>query len=247
MKLVQSEIFKKYPEIIFGFNTRDGLNRQGPYFFNVSKSVGDDEKIVDENRAAFINRLWLDATNVAMQKQVHSDIITYVTGGGIVGESDAMITNKPGLGLAISVADCTPVFIYDPENKAIAGVHSGWRGTEKQILLKTLKKLVKDFNSNSQNIIVYIGPCISQKKYEVGEEVASLFDEKYSIKNGSKYLLSVGDINYDTLLNFGIPSYNIEYSKLCTFEDKTLHSYRRDGKKSGRSWGIIAMKNNIAE
>jgi hypothetical protein len=245
MKLVESEILKKYPEIIFGFNTRDGLNRKEPYFFNVSKSVGDDEIIVDENRAAFLNRLGLDYTNVVIQKQVHSDIVTYVTGGGIVGESDAMITDKPGLGLAISVADCTPIFIYDPANKVIAGVHSGWRGTEKQILLKTLEKLVKDFHVNPQNLIVYIGPCISQKKYEVGEEVAFLFDEKYWIKNKNKYLLSVGDINYDMLINLGIPSGNIEYSQKCTYENNNLHSYRRDGQKSGRSWGIIAMKNNF--
>ena len=245
MKLLQSEIFKKYPDVIFGFNIKDGLNRKEPYFFNMSMSVGDDEKIVDKNRTAFFSRLGLNGSNVAIQKQIHSDIITYVTGGGIVGESDAMITDKPGMGLAISVADCTPIFIYDPENKVIAGVHSGWKGTEKQILHKTLERLVKDFNSNPQNLIVYIGPCISQIKYEVGKEVASLFDKKYSIKNDDKYLLSVGDINYDMLLNFGILTDNIEYSKLCTYENRNLHSYRRDGLKSGRSWGIIAMKNNI--
>lgn len=243
MKFIQPEIFKKYPEIIFGFSTKIGLNRGAPFYFNMSFSTGDDEKIVAENRKAFFNALGLSEDKVAVQKQIHSDIVKYVTCGGMNGESDAMITNRSNLGLAISTADCTPVFIYDPENKIIAAVHSGWRGTVKKILLKTLQRLVDDFDSNPGKLITYIGPSISRKNYEVGSEVADLFDEKYKTKKADKYLLDVSGANYDMLINFGLQKNNIETSSLCTYEEKELlHSYRRDGINSGRSMGIIALR-----
>jgi YfiH family protein len=243
MKVIRSEIFNNYPEIIFGFSTKIGLNRPAPYYFNLSLSVGDDEKIVKENRKAFFGELGLSDENVAIQKQIHSDIVRYATKGGIVGESDAMITDKKNLGLAIGVADCTPIFIYDPENKVIAAVHSGWNGTANRILEKTVLKLKSDYNSKHEKLVAYIGPSISQKKYEVGKEVAGLFDDKYKIKKGEKYLLNVASANYDMLINSGLMKYNIEKSNLCTYEEKDLlHSYRRDGKKSGRSMGIIVMR-----
>ncbi len=243
MKFIQPEIFKKYSEIIFGFSTKIGLNRGAPFYFNMSFSTGDDEKIVAENRKAFFNALGLSGDKIAVQKQIHSDIVKYVTCGGMNGESDAMITNRSNLGLAISTADCTPVFIYDPENEVIAAVHSGWRGTVKKILLKTLQRLVDDFDSNPGKLITYIGPSISRKNYEVGNEVADLFDEKYKTKKADKYLLDVSGANYDMLINFGLQKNNIETSSLCTYEEKELlHSYRRDGIKSGRSMGIIALR-----
>lgn len=248
MKLIQSGILKKYPEIIFGFSTKIGLNRTAPYYFNLSYSVGDDEKIVEENREAFFKTLGLTGKNIAVQKQVHSDTIKYVTHGGMNGESDAMVTDKINLGLAISVADCTPVFIYDPENKVIAGVHSGWKGTGKKILTKTLQKLARDFNSDPEKLIAYIGPSICQKNYEVGKEVADFFDKKYKTKKGDKYLLDVSEVNYNMLINFGLQKNNIEKSELCTYEEKEiLHSYRRDGRKSGRSFGVIALGERYAE
>jgi YfiH family protein len=243
MQLIRSEIFKKLPEINFAFSTKKGLGRLAPYYFNLSLSVGDNEKTVKENRKAFFDELGLTDENVAIQKQTHSDIIRYVTKGGIVGESDAMITDKKNLGLAIGVADCTPIFIYDPENKVIAAVHSGWRGTAKRILEKTVLKLKSDYNSKPEKLVAYIGPSISQKNYEVGKEVADLFDDKYKMQRDEKYLLDVASANYDMLINSGLLKENIEISDLCTYEEKDLlHSYRRDGKKSGRSMGVIVMK-----
>ena len=243
MQLIRSQIFKKYPNLNFAFSTKIGLNRTAPYFFNLSLSVGDDEKIVKENRKTFFTEPGLSEENVAIQKQTHSNIVRYVTKGGIVGESDAMFTDKKKLGLAIGVADCTPIFIFDPENKIIAGVHSGWRGTEKRILEKTILKLKSEFNSKPEKLVAYIGPSISQKNYEVGKEVADQFDDKYKIKKGEKYLLDVASANYDMLINSGLQQHNIEKSNLCTYEEKDLlHSYRRDGQKSGRSMGIIAIR-----
>lgn len=209
----------------------------------MSLSVQDSRENVLENRRYFFKRSGLNESNVATQKQIHDDNITFIDEGVNCGESDAMITDKPNLGLAISSADCPAIFLFDIEKKIIAAVHSGWRGTEKKILFKVLTKLVQDFNCKPNNITAYIAPSISQIHYEVGEDVASLFDEKYSIKKNPKYLLDLRRINRDLMLKFGLLKKNIQVSSLCSYEMKDLlHSYRRDGMVSGRAFGVIAMK-----
>ncbi len=90
-----------------------------------------------------------------------------------------MVTARKNIALAVSIADCTPILIYDKKNKIIAGVHSGWRGTYKRILEKTIRKMLKEFNSDPQNIIAYLGPSICQKHYEVGDEVAKKFTREF--------------------------------------------------------------------
>jgi YfiH family protein len=243
MLIIGTRIFDKYPEIIFGFSTKIGNEREAPFYFNVSFSVGDDKKNVEENRNEFFSTLGLASVSIAFQKQVHGDIVSVVNTAGNCGESDAMITNTLNLGLAISTADCAAIFIYDPVNKVIAAVHSGWRGTEKKILSKTLFKLISDFNSKPQNLIAYIAPSISMGNYEVGREVAKLFNEKYVKQKGEKFFLGVAEANYDMLLENGLKPENVKKSELCSFEAKELfHSYRRDGIRSGRTLGVIAMK-----
>lgn len=243
MLILKPHIFKSYPEIIFGFSPRFANDCKLPFYFNLSFTVGDDKDTVNKNREEFFNCLGLSTKSVSYQHQIHEDSVSIIDEGGYCGESDALITTKKELGLAISTADCTPIFIYDRVKKIIAAVHSGWRGTEKKILNKTIDKLKTEFNSTVTDMIVYIGPSISQVNYEVGIEVAEKFDSKYSVKNKDKFLLDVAGINYDLLVNAGVKKSNIQQSKLCSFEMSELcHSYRRDGKNSGRSFGLIAMK-----
>jgi YfiH family protein len=243
--IIQSQIFRRFENVLFGVSGRFAPETSEPYFFNMSLSVGDDSKIVKQNRSVFFNKLGLGIDNVAFQKQIHSDIITYVSQAGNCGQSDAMITDKPGIGLAVSSADCVPVFIYDNKNKVIAGIHSGWRGTEKKIVEKTILKLQNGFGANPEELFAYIGPSISQANYEVDKEVADKFDGKYLMSNGNgKFLLNVSGACYDMLLCKGIPHQNIQHSGLCTFGmNNLLHSYRRDGLKSGRQLGVIALIN----
>lgn len=245
MLVLKSSLLNRFPQVTFGFSTKIGLKRRHPYYFNMSLSVQDSQENVHSNRKYFFNRLGLSESTVATQKQIHGDKVSFIDESINCEESDAMITSKPGLGLAISSADCPAIFLFDEHKKTIAAVHSGWKGTEKKILLKTLIKLERDFNCKPNNIVAYIAPSISQKHYEVGEEVASLFDEKYSIKKNAKYFLDLHDANRDILLNFGLLKKNIQVSSLCSFEMKDfLHSYRRDGITSGRAFGVIAIKFN---
>ncbi len=242
MKIIKAKIFKQFPEITFGMSTKFKFDDTDKFNFNMSSNIGDEVERVGSNRRLFFETLGLSIENVAHQTQIHSDIIKETGYGGSVGESDAIITPRKGIGIAISAADCTTIYIYDKVEKVIAGVHSGWRGTEQKILLKTLERLKSEFDSVPENIFVFIAPSISQRRYEVGKEVAEKFDIKYSIPIGEKYLLDVSKINYDLLVKFGIPKEQIEMSNLCSFDESYIHSFRRDKNESGRAFGVIAMK-----
>jgi polyphenol oxidase len=246
MLIVKPFIFKQYPEIVYGFSTKIGPNANPPYYFNLSNSVGDNKEIVDLSRESFFYKLGLNENKISYQKQVHEDYIREVNVSGNCGESDALITTSKNLGLAISSADCPAIFIYDPVKKNIAAVHSGWRGTEKKIVQKTIIKLKDEFSSDPQDLICYIGPSISQKNYEVGEEVAHKFDDEFILKKEDKFYLDVAGVSYKMMIAEGVKKINIQVSKLCSFEyESLLHSYRRDGQKSGRALGVIAMKEKL--
>ena len=245
MLIIKPFIFKRFSEIVFGFSTKIGSNAKLPYHFNLSYSVGDEKEIVDSNRKLFFRELGLNEKMISYQKQVHEDKISMVNSFGSCGQSDALVTKTKNLGLAISTADCPAIFIFDPIQRVIAAVHSGWKGTEKKILAKTIQKLKDDFQSDPLNLICYIGSSISQKNYEVGEEGASKFDKESVSINENKFYLNLSGANYKMLIEAGVKEVNIQVSGLCTYEyENLLHSYRRDGIKSGRALGIIAMKEN---
>lgn len=242
MQVIKSEILGKFPEIIFGFSTKIGLNREAPFYFNTSKSVPDDLEIVEQNRIAFCSEIGITNQKVCFQKQIHSDIVTKVDENYKMLESDALYTKEAGYALAISSADCVPIFLYDPIAKIIAGVHSGWKGTAQNILTKTIEKIIEE-GAKPGNLLAYIGPCISGDNYQVGEEVANQFNSKYIRKLKNKMFLDLKAANLDFLINAGLHQTNIEMSDLCSFqEEKLLHSYRRDGKVSGRAIGVICIR-----
>ncbi len=243
MLILKPHIFNEFPEIIFGFSTKFGTESKPPYYFNLSLSVDDERETVINNRKTFFTALGLSMGMAAFQKQVHGDTITCISEPGNAGESDAMITDKTDTALCISTADCTSIFIYERKKKIIAGIHSGWRGTQKEITAKTLKKLKSDFGCNAENLFVYLGPSVSQVNYEVGREVADQFEARYVDKKDNKLYLDVAAANYDMIINEGVPPGQIQKSALCSFEYKELlHSYRRDGRLSGRALGAIALK-----
>ena len=242
MKIIKSKIFEQFPEITFGMSTKFKFDDADRFNFNMSSNIGDEPERVVSNRRLFFEALGLSIENVAYLNQIHSDIIKETGYGGSVGESDAIITPRKEIGIAISAADCSTIYIYDKVEKVIAGVHSGWRGTDKKILKKTLEILISEFDSIPENLFAFIAPAISQSNYEVGREVAEKFDEKYSIRIGEKFLLDVSKINYDMLIKFGIPIEQIEISELCSFDENYIHSFRRDKSESGRAFGVIALR-----
>jgi len=243
--MIKSNLFSNFPEIIFGMSTKKTSDKSDIFNNNMSLSIGDDKMNVEGNRLEFYKVLGLNQEHIATQYQIHSNKINHVTKGGFYGESDALITNKKGIGLAISTADCVAIFIYDREKQIIAGVHSGWRGTKVKILDKTIQEMKDKYYCNPSDLFAFIAPSITQKNYEVSLEVANQFEDVYSDIIDQKLCLDLKRVNFDMLINHEIPLKQIEVSYLCSYEEKELlHSFRRDGDKSGRAFGIIAMKEN---
>ncbi len=116
---------------------------------------------------------------VVRAKQVHTDIIHIVDGPAQL-RGDALVTATPGLALAVSTADCLPVLLADPENRVVAAIHAGWRGTLKRIVQKTVGLMRARFGSNPRKLLAALGPGIQVCCYEVGMEVVDEFRSQFS-------------------------------------------------------------------
>ena len=111
-------------------------------------------------------------------KQVHGKNIVIVTKKTkAIFEADAVITNERGLFLSVMTADCVPILMYDDKRKVIAAVHSGWRGTDKEIAKFCVYDLVEKFAVAPENLQIYIGPSIRQCCYEVSFDVTERFKQ----------------------------------------------------------------------
>ncbi|MCB0723625.1 MAG: peptidoglycan editing factor PgeF [Ignavibacteriae bacterium] len=241
MSYTYPEIFQKFPEIKFGFSTIEG-GVSSPYGMNLSLATNDEKENVLKNREVFFGGLGIPLENVNFQRQVHSDISKDIICGGFAGECDATFTNKKDVFLTVSVADCLPVFLYDPVKRIISAIHAGWRGTANKITEKTIQQLITLYGIDPGNLVTYLGPCISQEYFEVGEEVGELFSEDVKYKKGDKYHIDLKKENTSQLIRLGVMKENIEISPHCTYGEKdTFHSYRRDREMSGRMFGVIGM------
>jgi len=226
-----------------------------PYGFSMALHTGEELERIVENRNKLSILLNINhKIHYVVANQTHSDHIEIIdkeqTKGwqdaeDAVKDCDALITNKDNVILTMLTADCVPVLMYDKEKKVVAAVHAGWKGTEKKIVAKTVKKMIERYGCKAENIEVGIAPSIGKCCYEVGEDVASHF-LKYGLsleKKGEKHMLDLPDINERQLLEVGIKEENIEMSGICTScQNNEYFSYRKEKGCSGRFMSLIGMK-----
>ncbi len=244
-QIIKSKSLSSDQNLIHGISTRD--ENEPPNFNNLSKHVGDDIVAVMKNRARFFGSLGISESNLVHANQVYADGVTIISSPSLYPQTDALISQHKNLFLVISVADCMPVMMYDPENNVIANVHSGWRGTQKNIAGKSIVIMQKEFGTNPAELIIFMGPAISKKSFEVDKDVADMFSEKYvAPKHGAhvKYLVDTVSVVNDSLLAAGVSHANIEHCPICTYEDSSTHSYRRDKSRSGRMFAVIGIITN---
>jgi polyphenol oxidase len=243
IKIIYSNKFKNYPELLFGFSTKPGGVSPAPYFLNLSASVGDEIVNVNKNREIFFTELDIDVKNLCMMQQIHSGKAEYTDSPQLVIDCDAIFTDKANVFLVVSVADCIPIFLYEPEKKIIASIHAGWNGTVAGITENCINIMIEECEIDPAKLIAYIGPGISQENYEVGEEVGIFFDDDVKKSMNGKYYVDLKKENVNQLLSKGVKEENIEVSPYCTFKAEDLfHSHRRDRGKTGRMFGVIGMK-----
>lgn len=177
--------------------------------------------------------------DVVQMSQVHGNNVAIATSGDLgtkILDCDGLITNNPKVTLSIRVADCLPIFIYDPKSGARGLVHAGWRGLEKEIIKMAIQKMKDKWKIEPEKLNVYIGPHICQKHYEVGPELIEKFKKYRSAikKTKGKAFIDLATVAKTQLINLGVNAKNIKIDKTCTLENKKLFSYRRN-KSKGRN------------
>ncbi|WP_455538497.1 peptidoglycan editing factor PgeF [Terrisporobacter sp.] len=190
--------------------------------------------------------------NLTRNSQIHSSIVNKIDENNIGQriDGDALITNVKEVPLLILTADCVPVVIIDPKNKAIGIAHAGWRGTYDKICKNTIDEMVKNYNSDPKDLICIIGPSIGPCCYEVSKDLVGKFNsnlanysEKFYIIKDNKYYLDLWKINELTLKECSVKDENIINLQICTNcnHDK-FYSYRKHNKTPKRIGTMIQIK-----
>lgn len=240
------KIFEQFPELLAIETTRHGGLSQKPYErLNLGFNSGDDLELVKRNRKLLYDCLDIREKRVVYANQIHKDYILVVTRCGAYNGYDALITQNKNAYLSITVADCTPILIYDPVEKVVAAIHAGWKGTVAQIVAKTIQRMESTFKTKAANCVAYIGTCIDEQSFEVDVDVAQEF--AYQFKrfdtHKKKFFVDLKQANKAQLLNSGIPENQIEVSPYSTvLHNQNFFSYRKEKGKTGRMMVMIGIK-----
>ncbi len=210
---------------------------------NLAYNTSEIPEIISKNRKELLHQFGIAPDKIAFADQVHGNNISIVTSGCISKDTDALITQKTGLALAIQAADCAIILVSEPQSQTIAAVHAGWRGAASGIASKTIERM-KSLGAVMSFAKAYISPCICVNHFEVGMEVAKQFPKSYvDYKNYSKPHINLKDFLKDRLIKSGVSEKNIEVDDGCTIEnEKNFYSYRREKEKSGRMLAVIQMQ-----
>jgi hypothetical protein len=164
--------------------------------------------------------------------QIHSSKVAVVSKnqlGTDINDCDGLVTNDPNIYLKISVADCIPLTLFDPQNKCIGLVHAGWRGLYGGIITNAIHTMSENFGTDPADIVAEIGPHICEKHYEIKDDLAEKFSGFPSaVRNADgRMFLDLAKVAEIQLSACGVLADNIKGDRRCTFEDKSLPSYRR--------------------
>jgi YfiH family protein len=221
----------------------DGGHSKGNFAnFNLALHVGDEQASVLANRALLSKHynlpsapIWINQTHSKMS--VNADSISSIV------NADASYSKKFGTVCGVLTADCLPVFVSNREGTAVGIAHAGWRGLVDGII----ESLIESLDCNGEDLIVHLGPAISQLSFEVGSEVKSQylsknknFENCFSYLN-NKYYLDLYEAARIVLKGLGVNS--ISGGDRCSYKESDQYfSYRRDGKSSGRMAHLIWME-----
>jgi len=250
--LIKSKILNQFKNIEHGFFDKKGGKSSGIYKSLNCGSGSFDKKInIKKNLNIVLNKIKYKKKNLILLNQMHSNKFYYLKKNPKKRlKGDGILTNYRQIALGILTADCAPILFYDPKKKIIGAAHAGWRSAYKRITKKIINFYLKN-GSNLKDIYIVIGPCISQKNYEVKNDFKKKFvkqnsnNKKYFKSKAKKIFFSLKDYIAGQLKEFGIK--NIEIIKKDTFNVKNnFFSARRSLKNKnndyGRNISIIMIK-----
>jgi polyphenol oxidase len=192
-----------------------------------------------ESRRTFAAVLGLDGAELTTIGSVHGAEVARVDEPvGSVDDVDALVTDRPGVALFATYADCYPIVLWDPGKRVAGLVHAGWRGTRAGVAAAAVRFMADEFGAS--HVTAALGPGICGRCYEVGDEVASQFDARFvNPGSGGRWLLDLAAANRAQLEDAGAKAvYDIA---VCTKEHYLFPSHRRhpDGTRFG---AIVAVR-----
>ena len=270
-------LYKEFEKIEFirhAFSSRMGGVSEGIYSsMNFKEDGADINENIRENYRRIANALGCDVNKMVRSQLCHGVRVHEVAeddfGVGVLAKStlldyDGLITNKPGVTLGATFADCVPLYFIDEAHNAIGLAHSGWRGTVDRIALHMLDAMGKAYGTQPDQVQVAIGPCICGECYEVGAELKDSFAKDFSgaIENTTgisfdneicrklykndyeeKYLLDLRKANLMTFLNAGVPREHIQVSDICSCcNPELIFSHRFTKGQRGVSAAFLGIK-----
>ena len=176
-------------------------------------------------------------------RQIHSAHVFGASGlADREQEGDALITGEPGKSIGVRTADCVPILLVDPEHRAVAAVHAGWRGSAAEIVKRTIEAMTRTFGTAASALHAAIGPCVRNCCYEVGENVlqqfSALFPEWGAVPEKGK--LDLAEANRRQMQAVGVARDSIFDCCLCTCcHGVEFFSFRREPQNPGRMLSAI--------
>ena len=251
--MITSKKLNKLNGISHGFFNRCGGKSKGIYkSLNCGPGSNDKRINIYENLKIVKRKINKDCKNIILLNQIHSNKFIFINKNFKKKrkfKADAIITNQKKLPIGILTADCVPILICDKKKNIIAAIHAGWKGAYKNILTRVIKFMLKK-DCHIKDIHVAIGPCISQKNYNVKEDFFKKFIKKD--KKNTKFFKK-----RKNLLYFDLPGYiksqlkimkisNIDHINIDTFEYKNNYfsarrSIRLKHDDYGRNISIIMI------
>ncbi len=244
--------FEKYPFVRQAFSTRRGGVSGGPFSsMNLAFGRGDPDENVLENYHRLCAAAGIPFSSLVSAVQVHSDRVLRVgaadRGTGIFRppfpeSADALVTNTPGVTLVIHTADCVPIFLLDPEHRAVGLAHAGWRGTALRIGKAAVMTMEREFGSRPEKLLAGIGPSIGPCCFEVDPPVRDVFASMKEIGPegfirggvGEKSYIDLWEANRRILESAGVPEKSITEAGICTkCHADRFFSHRAAGEKRG--------------
>ena len=244
----QFESLIQFSEISHGIFTRHFGNSTGTFeSLNVSFGLGDKAASVKKNRRVIAKAI--GSNDLVYAQQVHGDQILilnpegFASRGGAaqaLGLGDALVTAAAGKFLTIQLADCQSIMLYDATRRVVANIHSGWRGSIKNIAGRTIHVMQKHFGCHPADIIAGIGPSLGPCCAEFVNYQKEIPEILWPYKTAKDYF-DFWAISCDQLIDAGVLRENIETSKICTRCNTSIFfSYRGEG-RTGRFASVIGL------
>ena len=259
ISFLSCDAFERTGGIAHGFSTRLGGVSEGVWSgLNLGYNRGDGPDRVRENFRRFCTAIGGDYEGLVKTRQVHGHHVQPVTATDkgmdpippAPWETDGLITDVPGLCLAVFCADCVPVLLYDPVRKCIAAVHSGWRGTASAIAARAAEQMAADYGCARSSILAAIGPSIGRCCFETHADVPDEMTAALgplaaphidSLPSG-KFRVDLKGIIRSTLLDAGLKATHIDVSDHCTACRSDLYwSHRVLGDQRGSMAAMIQL------